>query len=79
MPGHFKVKEYMPLVFRNLRERFTIDERLYAVSCNFFSTCNMQLLVPNHVLLKPSLFKKKLFSIKWLLCMHLFLIGLCFI
>lgn len=34
MPGHFKFKEYMPLVFRNLRERFNIDERLYAVSLN---------------------------------------------
>jgi len=32
MPGHFKFKEYMPLVFRNLRERFHIDEKLYAVS-----------------------------------------------
>ena len=32
MPGHFKFKEYMPLVFRNLRERFGIDDKLYAVS-----------------------------------------------
>jgi len=30
MPGHFKFKEYMPLVFRNLRERFNVDEQLYA-------------------------------------------------
>lgn len=26
MPSHFKVKEYCPLVFQNLRERFHIDE-----------------------------------------------------
>lgn len=26
IPSHFKVKEYCPLVFRNLRERFGIDE-----------------------------------------------------
>ncbi|XP_029833427.2 phosphatidylinositol 5-phosphate 4-kinase type-2 alpha isoform X4 [Ixodes scapularis] len=26
MPSHFKVKEYCPLVFRNLRERFGIDD-----------------------------------------------------
>lgn len=36
MPGHFKFKEYMPLVFRNLRERFNIDERLYAVGLNYY-------------------------------------------
>jgi len=26
LPSHFKVKEYCPLVFRNLRERFCIDD-----------------------------------------------------
>ncbi|XP_064613696.1 phosphatidylinositol 5-phosphate 4-kinase type-2 alpha-like isoform X2 [Liolophura sinensis] len=26
MPSHFKVKEYCPIVFRNLRERFGIDD-----------------------------------------------------
>ncbi len=26
LPSHFKVKEYCPLVFRNLRERFGIDD-----------------------------------------------------
>lgn len=26
MPSHFKVKEYCPLVFRNIRERFGIDD-----------------------------------------------------
>lgn len=26
MPSHFKVKEYCPLVFRNLRERFNVDD-----------------------------------------------------
>lgn len=29
MPSHFKVKEYCPLVFRNLRERFGIDDCVY--------------------------------------------------
>ncbi|XP_015913044.1 phosphatidylinositol 5-phosphate 4-kinase type-2 alpha [Parasteatoda tepidariorum] len=29
MPSHFKVKEYCPLVFRNLRERFGINETDY--------------------------------------------------
>ncbi|GFU43388.1 phosphatidylinositol 5-phosphate 4-kinase type-2 alpha [Nephila pilipes] len=29
MPSHFKVKEYCPLVFRNLRERFHINETDY--------------------------------------------------
>lgn len=29
MPSHFKVKEYCPLVFRNLRERFGIDDSDY--------------------------------------------------
>ncbi|XP_014773204.1 phosphatidylinositol 5-phosphate 4-kinase type-2 beta [Octopus bimaculoides] len=26
MPSHFKVKEYCPMVFRNLRERFSVDD-----------------------------------------------------
>lgn len=29
MPSHFKVKEYCPIVFRNLRERFGIDDHDY--------------------------------------------------
>lgn len=29
MPSHFKVKEYCPIVFRNLRERFGIDDADY--------------------------------------------------
>ncbi|XP_076360916.1 phosphatidylinositol 5-phosphate 4-kinase type-2 alpha-like isoform X2 [Tachypleus tridentatus] len=29
LPSHYKVKEYCPLVFRNLRERFGISEREY--------------------------------------------------
>ncbi|XP_037075422.1 phosphatidylinositol 5-phosphate 4-kinase type-2 alpha-like [Pollicipes pollicipes] len=29
MPSHFKVKEYCPLVFRNLRERFNIHDHDY--------------------------------------------------
>lgn len=35
MSSHFKVKEYCPNVFRNLRERFGIEEQEYLVSiCN---------------------------------------------
>ncbi|XP_076471894.1 phosphatidylinositol 5-phosphate 4-kinase type-2 alpha-like [Babylonia areolata] len=32
MPSHFKVKEYCPLVFKNLRDRFGIDDTQYMVS-----------------------------------------------
>ncbi|CAD7000962.1 unnamed protein product [Ceratitis capitata] len=32
MPSHFKVKEYCPLVFRNLRERFSVDDVDYRES-----------------------------------------------
>ncbi|CAB4063533.1 E2.3.3.10 [Lepeophtheirus salmonis] len=32
LPSHFKVKEYCPLVFRNLRERFGIDDAAYLKS-----------------------------------------------
>uniref|UniRef100_A0A8C6Y4L0 Phosphatidylinositol 5-phosphate 4-kinase type-2 gamma n=1 Tax=Naja naja TaxID=35670 RepID=A0A8C6Y4L0_NAJNA len=32
LPGHFKFKEYCPQVFRNLRERFNIDDQDYQVS-----------------------------------------------
>ena len=32
LPSHFKVKEYCPLVFRNLRERFSIDDNDYLKS-----------------------------------------------
>ena len=32
MPSHFKVKEYCPLVFQNLRERFQIDDSDYVNS-----------------------------------------------
>ena len=31
-PSHFKFKEYCPLVFRHLRERFNIDDQEFAVS-----------------------------------------------
>ena len=31
MPSHFKFKEYCPIVFRNLRERFGIDDTDYMV------------------------------------------------
>ena len=29
LPSHFKIKEYCPLVFRNLRERFGLDDLEY--------------------------------------------------
>lgn len=32
MPSHFKVKEYCPLVFKNLRERFGIDDSQFQAS-----------------------------------------------
>ncbi|XP_065098214.1 phosphatidylinositol 5-phosphate 4-kinase type-2 gamma [Paramisgurnus dabryanus] len=32
LPGHFKFKEYCPLVFRNLRERFGVEDQEYQVS-----------------------------------------------
>ncbi|CAG0899210.1 unnamed protein product [Cyprideis torosa] len=32
LPSHFKVKEYCPLVFQNLRERFGIDNQTYRES-----------------------------------------------
>lgn len=31
LPGHFKFKEYCPQVFRNLRERFGIEDLDYQV------------------------------------------------
>lgn len=36
MPSHFKIKEYCPLVFRNLRERFSIDDTSYLKSLTKF-------------------------------------------
>ena len=36
MPSHFKIKEYCPLVFRNLRERFSIHESEYLRSLTKF-------------------------------------------
>lgn len=32
MSSHFKVKEYCPLVFRNIRERFGVDDLDYKES-----------------------------------------------
>ncbi|XP_008482552.1 phosphatidylinositol 5-phosphate 4-kinase type-2 alpha [Diaphorina citri] len=37
MPSHFKIKEYCPLVFRNLRERFGIDDLDYKESMTRFT------------------------------------------
>lgn len=36
LPSRFKFKEYCPLVFRNLRERFGIDDQDYQVSSLLF-------------------------------------------
>jgi 1-phosphatidylinositol-5-phosphate 4-kinase len=36
MPSHFKFKEYCPLVFRNLRERFDVDDDMYLNSLTKF-------------------------------------------
>lgn len=32
LPSRFKFKEYCPMVFRNLRERFCIDDQDYQVA-----------------------------------------------
>lgn len=32
LPSHYKLKEYCPLVFKNLRERFNIDDYSYEKS-----------------------------------------------
>ena len=34
LPGHYKVKEYCPLVFRALRERFDVSEVLKKLNPN---------------------------------------------
>ncbi|CAK9817597.1 Phosphatidylinositol 5-phosphate 4-kinase type-2 beta [Anthophora quadrimaculata] len=43
MPSHFKIKEYCPLVFRNLRERFGIDDLDYKESMTRCRTFNPSL------------------------------------
>ncbi|CAI4232393.1 unnamed protein product [Auanema sp. JU1783] len=35
MPSHYKVKEYCPNVFRNLREQFSVDQQEYLKSLTF--------------------------------------------
>lgn len=37
LPSHFKFKEYCPQVFRNLRDRFGIDDQDYLVRLLGFS------------------------------------------
>ena len=32
MPSHYKFKEYCPLVFRNIRERFNVSDDEFMVS-----------------------------------------------
>lgn len=39
MPSHYKVKEYCPLVFKNIRERFNIHDDSYVKS---LTTCDME-------------------------------------
>lgn len=41
LPGHFKFKEYCPQVFRNLRERFGIEDLDYQV-------CKVESLADDH-------------------------------
>lgn len=40
LPGHFKFKEYCPQVFRNLRERFGIEDLDYQV-CDVMIYCSV--------------------------------------
>ncbi|XP_040402684.1 phosphatidylinositol 5-phosphate 4-kinase type-2 alpha isoform X3 [Anser cygnoides] len=42
MPSHFKFKEYCPMVFRNLRERFGIDDQDF----QFIVECHGNTLLP---------------------------------
>lgn len=44
MPSHYKVKEYCPLVFRNLRERFSIYESDYLRSLTKFQPVANEIL-----------------------------------
>lgn len=37
LPSRFKFKEYCPMVFRNLRERFGIDDQDYQVRLSWHS------------------------------------------
>lgn len=34
MPSHFKIKDYCPNVFRNIREQFGVDQSEYLVHLN---------------------------------------------
>jgi len=40
MPSHFKFKEYCPVVFRNLREKFDIDDEVYSNSLTKHAPCD---------------------------------------
>jgi len=42
MPSHFKFKEYCPVVFRNLRERFGVDEEVYLNSLTKYCPAEAQ-------------------------------------
>lgn len=45
LPGHFKFKEYCPQVFRNLRERFGIEDLDYQVGVSRCGTLFLLLLL----------------------------------
>uniref|UniRef100_A0A3Q2QKC4 Phosphatidylinositol 5-phosphate 4-kinase type-2 gamma n=1 Tax=Fundulus heteroclitus TaxID=8078 RepID=A0A3Q2QKC4_FUNHE len=50
LPGHFKFKEYCPQVFRNLRERFGIEDQDYQVRAfSFSSSSSCHALCPQHI------------------------------
>lgn len=53
MPSHFKFKEYCPLVFRNLRERFAIDDQDFLVwkhTVIKYKSCNVTMVVQYNLL-----------------------------
>lgn len=47
MPSHFKIKEYCPLVFRNLRERFSIYDSDYLRSLTKFQPVAVDNILSN--------------------------------
>lgn len=49
LPGHFKFKEYCPQVFRNLRERFGIEDLDYQVRAAEYESM-MSLMLRRHFL-----------------------------
>lgn len=60
-PSHFKFKEYCPLVFRQLRERFGIDDNLYGAA---FQSSPMVIPSPGRSGAKFFISKNKKFYVK---------------